>query len=74
MADDVHHLGFAGPLAALVNDGERRVDTLGERARAHHAADIGGNDHDVLQIVRSLMSLTITGMAKRLSVGMSKKP
>ena len=49
VADDVHHFGFAGALAALVDDGERRVDTLGERPRAHHAAHIRRDDHDVLE-------------------------
>ena len=35
---------LAGPVAALVDDGERRVvEPLGERAGAHHAAHIGGN-------------------------------
>ena len=41
LADHVHHFGFAGALAPLVDDGERRVDALGEAARAHHAADVG---------------------------------
>ena len=69
VADDVHHLGFAGALAALVDDGERRVEALGERARAHHAADVGRDDHHVLAMPRALMSRTIVGAANRLSVG-----
>ena len=51
VADDVHHFGLARPLAPLVDDGELRVDALGQRARAHHAADVGRNDHDVGQLV-----------------------
>ena len=51
VADDVHHFRFARPLAALVDDGERRVEALGERAGAHHAADVGRDDHDVLAAV-----------------------
>ena len=51
VADDVHHLGFARPLAPLVDDGELGVDALGERARPHHAADVGRDDHDVGQVV-----------------------
>ena len=51
LADHVHHLGFAGPLAPLVDDGERRVDALGEPARAHHAADVGRNHHQVVELV-----------------------
>ena len=45
VADDVHDLRLAGPLAALVDDGERRVDALGERPGAHDAADVGRDDH-----------------------------
>ncbi len=41
---------FARALAALVDDGERRVDALGERAGAHHAADVGRNNHDIGQV------------------------
>src|SRR5215831_4063574 len=40
VADHVHHLGIARPLAALVDNGEGRIDTLGEPARAHHAAHV----------------------------------
>ena len=47
VADDVHHLRFAGALAALVDDGERRVEALGERAGAHDAADVGRHHHHV---------------------------
>jgi hypothetical protein len=50
VADDVHDLGFAGALAALVDDGQRRVDALGERAGAHHAADVRRDDHDVVEL------------------------
>jgi hypothetical protein len=39
LADDVGDFGLARLLAPLVDDGERRVDALGQPARAHHAAD-----------------------------------
>jgi hypothetical protein len=49
VADDVHHFGFAGAFAALVDDRQRRVvEPLGQRARAHHAADVGRHDHQIL--------------------------
>ena len=51
VADDVHHFRFARPLAPLVDDGERRVEALGERAGAHDAADVGRHDHHVLAAV-----------------------
>src|SRR4029079_10463973 len=39
ITDDVHHLRFAGALAALVDDRQRGiVEALGEPARADHAA------------------------------------
>ena len=56
VADDVHHLGFAGALAALVDDGERGVDALGERARPHHAADVG-RDHDPFAVAEPLLDV-----------------
>ena len=40
VADDVHHFRHAGALAPLVDDGEIGVQTLGQRAGAHHAADV----------------------------------
>ena len=51
VADDVHHLRFAGALAALVDDGERRVDALGDDAGAHHAADVRRDDHQMVAVV-----------------------
>ena len=48
VADDVHHLGFAGALAALVDDRQRGVvEPLGEAAGADHAADVGRDDHQL---------------------------
>ena len=47
VADHVHDLGLARALAALVADGDRHIDALGEPARAHHAADVGRYDHQV---------------------------
>src|SRR6202008_4591042 len=50
IADDIRHFGFAGTLAALVDDRERRVDPLGKPARAHHAADIRRYHDDFAQV------------------------
>src|SRR3954471_20603872 len=45
ISDDVHHLGFSGAFTALVDDRQRSVvETLGETARTHHAADVGRYD------------------------------
>lgn len=49
-ADDVHDFRLAGPVAALVDDRERSVDALGERAGADHAADVRRDDHGVLPL------------------------
>ena len=54
VADDVHHFRLAGALAALVDDGQRRVDALGQRPGAHHAADVGRYHHDVAHVVMGL--------------------
>src|SRR4029077_5221018 len=51
VADHVHHFGFARPLASFVDNGERRVEALGEPAGAHHAADVRGNNHHILAAV-----------------------
>src|SRR5206468_985274 len=50
VADHVHHFGFAGAFAALVDDGQRRVDALGKSAGAHHAADVGRHHHDIGEV------------------------
>ena len=48
LTDDVHHFGFARALTPLVDDGERRiVESLGQRPRAHHAAHVGRNHHQI---------------------------
>ena len=48
VADDVHHFRFAGTLATLVDDRQRGiVESLGELARTHDAADVGRDDHQV---------------------------
>ena len=52
IADDVHHFGFAGALAALVDDGEIGAQPLGQRAGAHHAADIGRHHHQMIAAPR----------------------
>ena len=50
VADDVHHLGDAGLLAPLVDDGEVAAEPLGDRPRAEDAADVGRDDQQVLGI------------------------
>ena len=48
ITNDVHHFRFAGPFAALVDDGQRRVaQPLGQSAGAHHAAHVGRDDHQI---------------------------
>ena len=48
VADDVHHFGFAGPFAALVDDRQRRVvEPLGQRPGADDPADVRRDDGDV---------------------------
>ncbi len=55
VADDVHHLALARTLAALVDDRQRGiVEPLGQRAGAHHAADVGRDDHHVAVTVTRL--------------------
>src|SRR6202030_2582797 len=49
IADHVHDFGFTGAFAALVDDGKRGVDALGEPAGTHHAADIGRHHHHIGQ-------------------------
>ena len=46
----VAHVSLARPVAPLVDDGERRIDALGEGAGAHDAADIRRDDHGVLPV------------------------
>ncbi|MNX82985.1 hypothetical protein D3C86_1147340 [compost metagenome] len=40
IADDVHDFGFARTVTALVDDGQKTVETFGECAGADHAADV----------------------------------
>jgi hypothetical protein len=48
VADDVHDLALARPGPALVDDGEVGAQPVGQLARAHHPADIGGDDHQIV--------------------------
>ena len=57
VADDVHHFGHAGALAPLVDDGEVGVEPLGDGARAHHAADVGRDDHEVCRPAIALLDV-----------------
>ncbi len=43
IADQVHHFADVHVDAALVDDRQRRIDSLGEKPRALHAARIGRN-------------------------------
>ncbi len=55
VADDIHHLAFAGAIAPLVDDRQRCVvEPLGQCTRTHDAADIGADDHQVLVAVARL--------------------
>ena len=51
VADDVHDLRDVGGGAPLVDDRERRVEPLGERAGALDAAGVGRDHHGVLAAV-----------------------
>ena len=50
LADHVHHLGLARALAPLVDNGERRIDALGQPARSPDAADVGRHHHHLADI------------------------
>jgi hypothetical protein len=50
-ADDVHHFGDVGLRTALVDDRQVAFEALGQRAGAHHAADVGRDDHQVFVIL-----------------------
>ena len=62
VADHVHHLRLAGPLAPLVADGDRHVDALGQAAGTHHAADVGRHHH---QVGRSVALLDVAHHHRR---------
>jgi hypothetical protein len=53
VADDVHHLGDVGALAALVDDGEGGVEALGVGARALHPARVGRHHHRLVEVERA---------------------
>src|SRR5262245_63132493 len=50
VTDYGHHFGFAGAFTTLVDDGQRCVDAVCQSARAHHAADIGRDNHDIVDL------------------------
>src|SRR5262249_4791241 len=49
ITDYVHHLGLAWAFAALVDDGERRIDPFRQAARTHYDADVGRHYHDIVK-------------------------
>src|SRR5262249_35520046 len=51
VTDQVHAGGDVRPLAPLVDDGQPRVQALGDGARALHAARVGRYDHRGLQVL-----------------------
>ena len=51
LADDVHHFGDVGLRPALVDDRQVAAQLLGQRARAHHAADVGRDDDQVVVVL-----------------------
>ncbi len=48
VADDVHDFALARLGAALVDDGQVGVQAAGQGAGAHHAADVGRDDHQIV--------------------------
>src|SRR5262249_56630342 len=58
ITDYVHHLGLARAFAALVDDGERRIDPFRQAARTHYAADVGRHYHRSEEHTSELQSLT----------------
>ena len=51
VADDVHHLADVGLGAALIDNGDGRLDALGKFAGTGHRAQIRGDDHHILQLI-----------------------
>ena len=51
LTDDVHHLGFVGLGAALVDDRQIGVELLGDGAGTHDATNIGGNNHEIVVVL-----------------------
>ncbi len=62
-ADDVHDFGFAGTLTAFVDDGELRVEALGQRARPRTTPPISGDTTTTLPscLYFAFTSRAITG-------------
>ncbi len=50
LADDVHDLRRTGPLTALVDDREVGLQPLSHAASPQHAADIGGDDNQLIAV------------------------
>ena len=69
VADHVHHFRFARSFAPLVDDGERRVEALGERPSADDAADVGRHDHHVLAAVMMGLNVAHHGRGAEQVVG-----
>ncbi|QTK80895.1 hypothetical protein AT6N2_C3442 [Agrobacterium tumefaciens] len=69
VTDDVHDFGFAGTVTTLVNDGEKTVEALGERAGANHTADVRGNNHDIVGVIMVLHVAGENGRCKEIVGG-----
>ena len=48
VADDVHNLGYVGLRTALVDDGKRHIQLLGELAGTGNRTQIGRNDNGII--------------------------
>ena len=55
IADHRHAGHFARLLAALVHNGQRRVDPLGQFPRPRHTADVGGDHHQIVHLVLEMV-------------------
>ncbi len=52
VTDDVHDFGHVRLGPTLVDDRQIHAERLGHRTGTDHAADVGGNDHQILEALR----------------------
>ena len=57
VADEVHHLALARPLATLVADRDRGADALGEGAGPDDAADVRRDDDNIIGVTELLFDI-----------------